>query len=98
MQILILPIFGIIMIGHNEVIIPLPITIAIIENTLGLFAISARPSTFLDIALKTLRNTIMDYESNISLIDTHSKCYCCNYDLDLVGHPFLLDLLSFRVW
>ena len=39
----------------------------------------------------------MDDESHIPLVDTHTKGYGCDYDLDFILHPLQLDPLSIPI-
>lgn len=46
-------------------------------------AITTRTPSFLIIAFDTFRNIVMNYKSNIGLIDTHSKGYGSDHDIDI---------------
>ena len=39
----------------------------------------------------------MDHESHIFLVDTKTKGYGCNDDVDLISHPSHLDLLPILI-
>lgn len=93
MQILILSILCIVMVSDNKIVIPLSIAVAIVENTLGLQAISSGPPALLDIPLETLRDTVVHNESHISLVNSHPKRDGGDYHLDLIVHPLWLDVL-----
>jgi hypothetical protein len=72
---------------HNEVIVPLSITVCVIQNAFSLFSVSTTSSALLDIALKTLWYGVMDYKAHITLVDSHSKRNRRNDHLNFIPHP-----------
>lgn len=69
-----------------------PITSLIKQYAFCWLSVSACSSTLLIVVLKGFWERIMDNKSHVWFVDTHSKCNCCDDDLDFILHPHLLNL------
>ena len=93
MQILFLPDTGACTIRDDEVIIPLPIVVVVVENAFSFLLISTCSTALLYIAFETLWHGVVDDEADIVFVYSHTEGNCCDDDLDFVFHPHPLDLL-----
>ena len=92
-NVFILTSLSVVIVSHNEEVIPLPITIVVVQNALCLLLVSTRPTTLLGVTFKTLRHRVVNDEPHILLVDSHTEGYSSYDDLNLVLHPsFLNDL------
>src|SRR5690606_4022954 len=62
----------------------------IIQDTLSFQTISSGPAGFLIIVFNTFRNVIMDNETNIGFVNTHSECNGSHNYLNLFTHKLVL--------
>jgi hypothetical protein len=94
MNVLILTRASVIFVRNDKEIVSFAITICIIQDTFCCLLVSTSSTTLLNIALKTLGHGVVNNKPDIFLINTHSKSNSSNYDLQLVTHPFFLNLFS----
>ena len=72
----------------------IPILPRIKQQACACSTISPRSAGLLVEAFKALWYTPVHHEAHILLIDAHSECCCCDYDVPawFIGYPFFLAL------
>lgn len=98
MKVFIFALLGLISMGHDQVVVSRPVFVGVIEHTIGRFTISSSSATFLDIPFQALWERIVYHESDVLLVYAEAKRDGGYYDLDLVLHPAVLNLLAFVVF
>ena len=78
----------------NKEIITSSVFRRVVQDAFGHLLVAPGSATLLCIPLKALRERIVDYKSDISFVDAHTKGNRCYNDLNLIVHPLSLDLLS----
>ena len=79
---------------RDEEVEDLAVAVLVVQYALSLFLVPTCAATLLCIALEASREGVVDDESDISLVDAHSKSDRSYDDSGLVLHPPALDLLS----
>lgn len=77
----------------NEKVIQLSIGVRVIQDAFGFFLVATCSPTLLNVAFETFRHGVMDDETYIALVDTHTKGYRGDNYLNLIVHPVALNLL-----
>ena len=85
------------LISDNKEVIAFTVWVWIVEDTFCALLISSGSATFLNITFQRFRHRVVNNKPDIFFVDSHSKCDCCNYDLNLISHPSVLYLLPLNI-
>lgn len=93
MQIFVFPTHSAVVVCDNKMLKTFSVCIRVVEYAVTWATIATCSAYFLSVILQTFWKCCMNDKPNITFIYSHSEGNRCNYNMNLIPHPPLLDIL-----